>query len=95
MNEHKTSQYTEEVGFISFGIEQRDGTGPIIRSHYGDQQFTVFLKHSHPEWYTSSISLMDGRTVGEGNKAFLHQRLDEFIDWYLAKGYSPDGGTTA
>ena len=71
----------EDVGISRFGLGNAV-QGPIIRQLRGAVMFQVDFKDSR-EWLLNPLKIVPEGTVGEANKRVLHEKLDEFIDWYL------------
>jgi hypothetical protein len=69
----------EEVGISGVHL------GPRIISIWKPYEFRVELDGCIKDWFTSPLKIMHPKyaTVGEANRAHLHERLDALINEFL------------
>ena len=67
------------------GISGVINPGPRIISIWQPYEFRVELDGCIKDWFTSPLKILHPKydTVGEANRAMLHQRLDALLDEFL------------
>ena len=63
------------------GIGWSGKFGPVLQ--FNAPMFYVDFKDADPDWFTNSLELMKGGTVGEANRQAIHERLDAQIDGFI------------
>lgn len=64
-------------------INVGNGQGPTVKQLRGAKHFSIDFSHANRQWFTSSLGVVPEGTVGEAHRRFLHERLDEYIDWFV------------
>ncbi len=70
--------FEEHVGI---GVDE----GPTVRMDYGEEKFTVSFADATKGYFQNELEILHEkyRTIGEGNRGYLHERLDDFIDRWM------------
>lgn len=75
---------SKEIGMMSsFSAAQQ---GPVVSHEVTKLSFD--FEGFTPEWLTDPLQIVHdtAATIGEANRAWLHERLDKYLDRLLATG---------
>ena len=57
--------------------------GPTIRLDFGKALFSVCFSDRPEKWLKDNREIAEGGTVGQANRKYLHDKLEEFLSSLL------------